>query len=274
MNTSNVLLANVIARITNDSFHQTMCDYLKHIIDFDNCIFIVFSDSDKPQVNFKQVSDVDVFSKLDDTYFSGAYLLDPMYQYHLNRKKSGIFSLGDIAPDHFKRSKYYNWYYKKLGIVDELTIILTTKENMSLNISMGRDHSSERGFSLKEKRRLCEHKNIILALLELHWKITHKPLQHTARVQHEADRLIFSLKKSQNISITKRQAEVALFILKGHSSLSISLNLGISVETVKVFRKQLYNRCNISSQAQLFSLIIKIIEDTKGNNAQESIIIN
>ena len=50
-------------------------------------------------------------------------------------------------------------------------------------------------------------------------------------------------------------------ILRGHSSLSIALRLGLSPQTVKVFRKQLYRRCAISSQAELFALMLPLLKD-------------
>ena len=40
---------------------------------------------------------------------------------------------------------------------------------------------------------------------------------------------------------------------------SIALKLGVSPQTVKVFRKQLYQRCGISSQAELFSLMLPLL---------------
>jgi DNA-binding CsgD family transcriptional regulator len=61
------------------------------------------------------------------------------------------------------------------------------------------------------------------------------------------------------IALSPRQAQVALLILKGHSTLSIGLNLGLSPQTVKVFRKQLYARCGISSQAELFALMLPLL---------------
>ncbi len=65
--------------------------------------------------------------------------------------------------------------------------------------------------------------------------------------------------ETHNINLTKRQAEVALLVLRGHSSASIALRLEISPQTVKVFRKQLYRKCNISSQAELFALITPLL---------------
>jgi len=40
---------------------------------------------------------------------------------------------------------------------------------------------------------------------------------------------------------------------------SIGLRLGVSAQTVKVFRKQLYARCELSSQAELFALMLPLL---------------
>ncbi|WP_443070120.1 helix-turn-helix transcriptional regulator [Sulfitobacter sp.] len=66
-------------------------------------------------------------------------------------------------------------------------------------------------------------------------------------------------KTTHGFHLTTRQVEVILLVLKGHSSTSIGLKLGITYETVKVFRRQVYRKCNISSQAELFSLIVPLI---------------
>lgn len=50
-----------------------------------------------------------------------------------------------------------------------------------------------------------------------------------------------------------------MLILRGHSSVSIGLKLGISAQTVKVFRRQLYRKCAISSQAELFNLLLPLL---------------
>ena len=48
-------------------------------------------------------------------------------------------------------------------------------------------------------------------------------------------------------------------MLKGNSSVSIGLKLGVSPQTVKVFRKQLYRKCDISSQAELFTMLLPLL---------------
>ena len=56
--------------------------------------------------------------------------------------------------------------------------------------------------------------------------------------------------------LTTREREIAQLILIGHSSNSISLNLGISLPTVKSHRRNIYTKLQISSQAVLFSLFL------------------
>jgi len=72
-------------------------------------------------------------------------------------------------------------------------------------------------------------------------------------------RLMTAVTQAHDISLSPRQAEVAVLILRGHSSVSIGLRLGISTQTVKVFRKQLYRKCKISSQEELFNLMLPLL---------------
>lgn len=63
--------------------------------------------------------------------------------------------------------------------------------------------------------------------------------------------------------LTKRERSVVRMILTGHSSNAITLNLGISLPTVKTHRRNIYAKLQISSQAELFSLFVqKLIENT------------
>ena len=53
--------------------------------------------------------------------------------------------------------------------------------------------------------------------------------------------------------------EALLATVEHGSFQTAALKLGVSPQTVKVFRKQLYQRCGISSQAELFSLMLPLL---------------
>ena len=52
--------------------------------------------------------------------------------------------------------------------------------------------------------------------------------------------------------LTSREQQVVTLILEGHSSASLAANLGISHETARVHRRNIYAKLRVSSQAELF----------------------
>ncbi len=132
-------------------------------------------------------------------------------------------------------------------------------EGVSVHVCLGRDATSGRSFSSRDMARARAIAPIACALCEKQWgglssagADTDAPL---------SDRLIRALRDAHGIGLSPRQAEVALLILRGHSTTSIALRLQISPQTVKVFRKQIYRKCAISSQAELFSLILPLLTE-------------
>ncbi|MGH8464381.1 MAG: response regulator transcription factor, partial [Pseudomonas sp.] len=60
--------------------------------------------------------------------------------------------------------------------------------------------------------------------------------------------------------LTERECEVVRLLLQGHSSQSIAQKLRISPATVKVHRKNLYEKLEIGSQSELLALFIQAIK--------------
>jgi DNA-binding CsgD family transcriptional regulator len=56
--------------------------------------------------------------------------------------------------------------------------------------------------------------------------------------------------------LSPRERELAHLLLRGHSTASIGLRLGISTTTVKTHRKNLYSKLGIATQAEFFSLFL------------------
>ncbi|MHC1550828.1 helix-turn-helix transcriptional regulator [Phyllobacterium sp. K27] len=253
-------LAKTIDAVGKTNFYEKMEAYLRACMDFDNIVVIIFEGTEIPSIRFKRIYGPNVFKYIESDYLTGAYVLDPIYHFHLERGESGIYRLLDVAPDQFKRSRYYEWYYGRIGISDEISVVLTIGKNMTATISMGKDSSSGDMFSSKADANLRKHQSIVMALLRAHLAPSGE-LPARNRVELSlAESLISAMRTRFNVTLSNRQAEVALLILRGHSSPSIGLNLGISAQTVKVFRKQLYRKCNLSSQAELFALMMPIFE--------------
>ena len=56
--------------------------------------------------------------------------------------------------------------------------------------------------------------------------------------------------------LTERERQVSQLLLRGHSSKSIARQLDIAPGTVMVHKRNLFSKLGISSQYELFSLLI------------------
>lgn len=250
-------LAGAIRHLARPGFEAALWDVLRAVAAPDNLIILAYRDSGPPQVMYRRSDDPRVFAELERTYLSGAYRLDPYFDLHLNRVPAGAYRLRDVAPDAFHRSRYFLDYYEQTTLLDEISFIAYPSVGVSLNICIGRDASSGRAFSDREIQTCGRLADVMAALIEAHWSGLARatgPAEDTARLLARAARDVHA------IHLSPRQAEVALMILRGHSSMSIGLRLGLSPQTVKVFRKQLYARCAISSQAELFALMLPLLK--------------
>ena len=252
-------VARAVRGMGGPDFPSALSSLVRKITPFDNLIILIYDGEKNPVVVHREYRDPVVYLRMDDQYLVGAYVLDPFYQAHLKGTTRGIYRLLDIAPDQFKRTSYYNVYYRQTTLIDEIAIFARIKPAMTITACFGKDRTSGKKFRQADKRELESNEALLTALVETHWKDFAGRDSNLQTLPPLSQRLKTLLEKESGFKLSPRQAEVALYILRGHSSLSIGLNLGISRQTVKVFRRQLYARCNISSQAELFALMMPIL---------------
>ncbi|WP_412050594.1 helix-turn-helix transcriptional regulator [Hoeflea sp. Naph1] len=250
-------LGKLISDLNSDSFENTILEWLKYFLTIDSMAILAYLNDRPPQVLFKHATLPQVHEDLETTYASAAYLLDPFYSLHVDRSAPGLYALSKVVPDQFKRTEYYTAYYQRTLVIDELVYVVFPSANVSVHISIGRVAPLGRRFSTRDITTAEYLAPVICALGTQHWASL-KTVDEKGEVTL-SEALRERLENERNIALTKRQAEVALLVLRGHSSVSIGLRLGISEQTVKVFRKQFYRKCGISSQAELFSMMIPIL---------------
>ncbi|SFI79618.1 helix-turn-helix transcriptional regulator [Celeribacter neptunius] len=255
-------LAEAITRLGEEDFAAAFTAWLHSELAFDNMTILAYAEAGPPAPVFRAAGDRRVHARLDSAYLNGAYLLDPFHQLHLDGAPDGLYRLQDIAPDHFTRGEYYLTYYAATTLTDEIAYLIAPGPGVSVTACLGRDASTNRKFSARDLAEAARIAPVCLALMRRHWAEldTDMPGQGTETVPDRLRRNAATL----GIALTPRQAEVAFLILKGHSTTSIALRLSLSPQTVKVFRKQLYSRCGISSQAELFSLFLPLLGSPEG----------
>lgn len=252
-------LGAAITALTSDRFAAALYGWIARCVDVDNTTMLAYFQTGRPQVLFTQARQPMVHEGLERDYISGAYLLDPFHELHVSRVPAGLYRLRDFAPDQFQRNEYFAAYYGRTTLIDEMAFVTCPAEGVSVHVCLGRDASSGRLFSHKDVANARKISTIACALIEKQWESLSSSGDYTDAAL--VDRVRQRLFTAHDIALSQRQSEVALLILRGHSSVSIGLRLGISPQTVKVFRKQLYRKCAISSQAELFSLVMPLLSD-------------
>lgn len=204
--------------------------------------------------------DTRVFERIGSHYVKGSYLLDPFFGLHQRGAADGLYRLTDIAPDQFQRNEYFKSYYRNTTLTDELAFFASLTPSSSITVCIGRDATTASRFSSRDYNTAKQVAPVVNALVRMNWSDIKCPNEDEPG--DIADQLRRRLSAEKDISLSPRQAQVALLILQGHSSISIGLTLGISPQTVKVLRKQLYRKCQISSQGELYYLIARYLSES------------
>lgn len=249
-------LAEAIRRAGHPGGDLALWEFLRRSVSPDDLLVLALRGTARPEVLFTAAADPAPFARLESVYLAGAYLLDPFHDLHLSRAPAGAYRLADIAPDAFQRSRYYLDYYRQTTILDEISFVAHPNPQVSLVLSLGRDAASGRPFAPREVEACHRLAPVVAALAEAQWSA---PAQAPEPEPDVAAGLARALRAAHGIALSPRQAEVALLILQGHSTASIALRLDVSPQTVKVFRKQLHARCRVSSQAELFALLVPLL---------------
>ena len=117
-------------------------------------------------------------------------------------------------------------------------------------------------FSAREFRLLNKVAPIVIGLARRQWQGAasyFKSSTNTEQNQDDHSLIEKSVEELFSDRITPRETQVIAQVLEGHSSEAISKTLGISVGTVRIHRRNIYAKLNISSQQELFAIFFKKI---------------
>ena len=202
-------------------------------------------------------------------YVAGTYLLNPVYNAYLAGLAPGVYPIRDLAPDGYFDSGLYRTLdirrhedeelgYRTHGWpegMEEAVLAIALPGGEMAEISLSRIRS-EGGFDALAIARLTQAFPMIAAILSRLW--AHLSRDEPRRLPSGAVGNIDHLFEDFGRGLlSPREREVALLILKGHSSESIGYHLGISTATVKTHRQKLYAKLNLSTQQELFSTFLR-----------------
>lgn len=188
-----------------------------------------------------------------DRYLAGPYLLDPLYQLAIRDRSATLCRFRDELPDRFRSSEYYRQYCERTHLLDEMDFLAEVSDTTTVVLVVGR---RDRMFSKSELTRLELIEPAVQASLRRIWTLWESRTGRSKvddAVHRELTRCFDRFGESV---LTERERQVSQLLLRGHSSKSIARELDIAPGTVMVHKRNLFGKLNISSQYELFSLLI------------------
>jgi len=201
-----------------------------------------------------------------DEYLKGPYLLDPFFKACTRKIDTDLYRIRDIAPDRFYQSEYYRSYYNQTGLSDEICYTFYLEKGVAVVISLLRSGGSS-SFSAREFRQLKSVVPVIVSLAKRHWHEVPNEFKDNSSVDQQMDSHTLIESKVSTMfgqRLTPRETQVAAQVLEGHSSEAIGKDLGISVGTVRIHRRNIYAKLRISSQQELFAMFFENITSVGG----------
>lgn len=245
-------------RMSDDAAGKNLVLLLSSIAHFDDLVVFAYCSQERP-VHVFSTFDAMEFDVFVSQYLVGPYLLDPFYRNALARN-DGVWRMRELAPDRFFSSEYYRSYYSKTALAEEIGFFVTLESDIRLVVSLMRREATG-AFSAAEFAQVKKAVPLVAAVCERFWagiadRFAPERKYTPGRIRTESvwERLQIAYR------LTAREAAIIELVLRGYSSESIGLSLGISTGTVKVHRRNVYRKLNISSQTQLFSLFFPVGE--------------
>ncbi len=241
-------LSKAIDAIGQSEFLTNLLEYLRIDVAFVGILLLLLDENDRP---FHIYDTIRTPYRINlDMYLDGVYQLDPLYTRFCKIHESCAMLIRDVAPDRFNQTEYYRRYYKNIELQDEMAIFTDLQNGRFLFFSIGR-RAAEMRFRRRDLAAINRDLPLLAALCRQHFGDSSYS-QESLSADVGEGRLQYALERFGETALTPREHEVAVCILKGHSSKSLAREIDISPETVKIHRRNIYRKLGISSQSELF----------------------
>lgn len=241
-------LSRAIDAIGQTGFLPNLLDYLRVDVPFAGVLLLLVDQNNRLFHIFDTIRSP--YRIELDMYLDGVYQLDPFYTRFCKDRKTSALLIRDVAPDRFNLTEYYRRYYRNIELQDEMAVFTDLQDGRFLFFSISRRASTPR-FRRRELRAMIRDLPVLASLCRQHFGESSYS-QETLSYNADERRMEYALERFGESALTPREHEVAVHILKGHSSKSLAREIDISPETVKIHRRNIYRKLDISSQSELF----------------------
>ncbi|MFC5696499.1 helix-turn-helix transcriptional regulator [Pseudomonas sp. GCM10022186] len=257
-------LARAMASVAEPAFCERLVEALRSLVPVESVLLGLECKGLAPRPLYQCGIPAEYREALIERYYARGYLLDPFCLAMENGLAEGFYHLSEIAPDDFFNSEYYRTNYLKCGAVEDAHFIVDLGGQRKVSLCVYQGRSGGR-FSHAELDLLRAAQPVVRELVRqfdergglvgcLDGRGSAPPRGGAPAGLNQQIREAFM--NFGGDRLTEREREIAHLLLRGHSVKSSAKVLEISPETVRMHRKNLYTKLEISSQAELFALFI------------------
>lgn len=245
-------IAGIIGSTKGKDVAASLTDAIGAVVDHEGTALIAFHKDARPDVLHHTLEPAGRKHYLE-RYLDGPYLLDPLYELALRSKKPNLFRFREELPDRFRSSEYYRQYCERTHLLDEMDYVTPVSRQTTVVLVVGR---RTRMFSKAELQRLETVEPLVQASLQRIWR-SWVERSGDSKGRDDVHRRLTECFDNFGASVlTKRERQISQLLLRGHSSKSVARELRIAPGTVMVHKRNLFAKLGISSQYELFSLLI------------------
>jgi len=245
-------VADIIASTRGEAVAAGLADAVGQAVDHEGTALIAFHRHARPEVLHHTLEPAGRRHYLD-RYLDGPYLLDPLFELAKSATRPGVCRFRDQLPDRFRSSEYYRQYCERTHLLDEIDYYAPVAETSTVILVVGR---RTRMFSKAEVQRLELIEPLVQASIQRIWRAWSGRKKSKSGRDDVHRRLQECFDKFGRHVLTDRERQISQLLLRGHSSKSVARELGIAPGTVMVHKRNLFAKLDISSQYELFSLLI------------------
>jgi DNA-binding CsgD family transcriptional regulator len=213
--------------------------------------------------------------RLASDYVLGGYRADPNVRGSLRGADIKVYL---ASPDKIGDHDYRRHYYDDPELGHELVMLGRAGETLYyVSFYRGRE---EQAFDDSELDRVTAASRFVLKALHRHNQLVCGELDDDEPIEQallapmapgeQRERTLAYMRDvllSSRHGLSPREAEVCAGIVLGYTTLAISLNCGISLNTVATHRKRAYAKLGISSQNELFVCYFSTVSQFQASHA-------
>lgn len=254
-------VARLVEALGEPFMGEAILTFLRTQSLFDSALVLMYRRKQRPQVLADALAHP-MRSNDIESYLAGAYLLDPMRTHALTLRKAKVVQLKDLIDEDFRASEYFRTYYAASHLSDEVNFLIPVAAEQVIAVCLERSQTLA-PFADAEVERFRSWLPMLSAMLHRHVMSPGWSARTAAQTpaDREHDRLEARLATFGSDSLTPREHEVVQHLLSGASAPDIAGRLSVSLQTVRVHRRNIYEKLDVSSLGQLFSLAMRAVLD-------------